>query len=117
MLSQGYDVGVVVVFTGMFYFVFYTILDQIIDVAVHIVKPTVVVDGETIRVKELRSVTNPLRVFVVGFTLSLNATGALFGGSPQRTPLTVQMALVVCSFQALHLCTERFVFTGSVASP
>ena len=92
VLSEGFDFGPVMVYTAVFYFVFFSILDVIMDVAVFLLRPEV---GDHGPITELRSVTQPVRFVLLGLLFSLNGIGALFGGSPDRTPLTVQMAIAL----------------------
>lgn len=95
VLSSGNDMGVVMVFTAMFYFMTFTLLDVVMDLVVRLLKPAVMIENKSTRVLELRWSVPQHEMLAIGLLLSLNGIGALFGGSSTRTPLTVQMCLVL----------------------
>lgn len=74
-LSGEEHMAVVLVYMCTIYFIFFSLLDVILDVFC----------PKTVEVNERTMVS-------VGFQNALNGVGAIFGGSSSRTPLTLQMS-------------------------
>jgi len=83
-LSGGDDMGVVLCYTTFVYFVFFTLLDVILDAVVP-------------RLEHVSQNMSHRHLAVVGLMNALNGVGAIFGGSSDRTPLTLQMSFFLFS--------------------
>jgi hypothetical protein len=80
------DMGVFLVYTAFVFFVFFSILDVILDVL-------------TEKDDHISLHMSHRHMAVVGLENALNGVGAIFGGSSSRTPLTLQMSFVLFVMQ------------------
>jgi len=84
-LSDGDDMSVVLTYMCFVYFCFFAIVDVLLDFAIGLTGGAFHLDFNSPDEK------SELLLLNVGFQNALNGVGAIFGGSSQRLPLTLQM--------------------------
>jgi hypothetical protein len=88
-LSGGDDMGAVFVYTAFIYFIFFAVLDVLFDVFM----------PQLAAFHSHEKIVSQARTWCwIGFQNALNGLGAIFGGSSDRTPLTLQMTGCYCFF-------------------
>jgi len=98
LLSNGsLDVGVMLCYSAFCYFAFFTIFDVILSFIIS-------------RRNQIAINIDTKFVAWIGFENAMNGCGVLFGGSPSRTPLPLQMTFfLVCNqFAPLYKIVRRF---------
>ena len=94
-VNQDVAMCVVLLYTGFTYMCFFTLLDSLLEPIAQILK--IPIGRRHMKVHDAHLVLASLGV-------SLSGVGAVFGGAPDRTPLTLQMAMFMIS----NLCAARF---------
>lgn len=94
-VNQDVSMCVVLLFCSFFYMLFFTLLDSLMEPVAHVM-------GIPPGRRHLK-VHDP-NLILVSLGVSFAGVGAVFGASPERTPLPLQMAMFMIS----NLCAARF---------
>jgi hypothetical protein len=94
-LSEGVSMSVVLLYASLMYYIFFSLADIVMDVACHVY---------AVPQKHRHTQVNDAQLVSVGFMSALNGIGVVFGAAPTRTPLTLQMAIMMVA----NLLAGRF---------